>query len=343
MTTTTSFGRLGRWLVPAVGLAAALAVPARAQKVQDERLWTTFHKSPILALKPQYATYSLDYDLGSVVMTVDNRPALQGLTYQKADGDLLLRITVKNFYETGRRLVENNSGAYSAYYAVDYKADYGYELRDSKTDQVLASYRNTSGTTTSRAFQAPGALRAYMANNFMGETIRELLAAVSQRADFVLNPHDYKAGLTLNLVDGPAPAYADINKATTDLKALLSSSAPIDRAQVQALAAAWQQQLGRVNWEDKKSEINKKVAAALLENLCSAALLTEDYPKLGQYAAEYQKHDTSLLRRPLFFQADMTYGGTSPAPPPTVVLGRDRNTHRNVYYHDLAADLALPK
>ena len=331
-------------LLPTLALAGLLTLPAQAQKVQDEKLWTTFHKTPALALKLQYATYSVEYDLGNQVMNVDSRPALQGLTYQKANGDLLLRITTKNLYVTGRKLTTSSTrNGNEAYYTVGYSGEFGYELRDTKTDQVLASYQKTSGVTNTRVFANPSDLNGYMANAFVGEKSRQLLEAMSQRADFMLNPHDYEAGLTLNTVDGPLPAYTDITKATSELKTLLASKAPIDKAKLQAAVATWQQHLARVNWDDKKSEINKKVACALLENLCAASLLTEDYAKLGEYAAEYSKRNAGLFSRPLYFESDMSYGGTAAPLPPTIMLGRNLTNRLSVQYDDLVADVLPPK
>lgn len=327
-----------------LGLSGLLTQPAWAQKVQDEVFWTTFHKTPSLTLKPQYATYSVEYDLGNLVMNVTTRPSLQGLTYQKAEGDLLLRITAKNLYVTHRELSQSNTrNGYRAYYTLNYTGEFGYELRDRKTDEVLASHHKTEGVTETPSFNNPRDLTAYMDNAFVGEKSRQLLELMMQRVDFALNPHDYKVGLTLNTVEGTAPAYSDINKATSDLKALLANNVSADKSKVQPLAATWSQHLAHANWEDKKSEINKKIAGALLENLCVASLLTEDYAKLGEYAAEYMKRNPGVFNRPLSFESDMSYSGTSTTSQPTISLNRNTPAHKSVYYDDLVADVMPTK
>ncbi|OUJ74578.1 hypothetical protein BXP70_07310 [Hymenobacter crusticola] len=323
-----------------LGLASIAALPAQAQKVQDELFWTTFHKTPSVMLKPKYATYSVEYDLGNLVMNVSTRPVLQGLTYQKSDGNLLLRLTAKNLYVTGRKLNQSSTrNSYEVFYTLNYSGEFGYELRDPKTDEILADYRKTEGVMNTQSFTNMRDLEAYMNNAFAGEKSRQLLESMMRRADFALNPHDYKAGLTLNTVEGTAPAYADINKTTNELKALLDGKAPVDKAKVQALSTTWTQHLARANWEDKKSEINKRIASALLENLCVASLLIEDYPKLGDYAAEYMKHNAGMFSKPPYFETDLSYGGTAVAPPPTIVLGRNVQSRMNVYYDDLVADV----
>ncbi|MBC6992246.1 hypothetical protein [Hymenobacter sp. BT491] len=289
-----------------LALAGGLAQPVQAQKVRNEFVWATFHKSPAVSLQP-YASYSVDYDLGNLVMSVPNRPVLQGLTYQKADGDLLLRLTVKSLFVTGRKLnaSRTRSGAISqAYYTITYKVEAGYELRDPKTDEVLASYHKTNGEVDTRAFDNPSDLNGYMANAFVAEKSQQLLEAMALRADFALNLHDYPVGLTLHTLEGEAPAYAAINQATSDLKAQLASKTPVDKGRVQAVAATWVQQLARANWDDKKSEINKKVANALLENLCAASLLTEDYAQLNTYSAEYDKRNSGVFSYPLTFETN---------------------------------------
>jgi hypothetical protein len=337
-------------------LAAALHAPqASAQKIQSEKVWTTFHKTPALNLKPQYASYTVEYDLGGLLMSAPPRPALQGLAYEKKDGDLTLLITTKNLYVTKKTFNEYKILGYSCRYTAEYAVEAGYELRDAKTDKVLAVYRKTSGEVSTPTFGSAADLNAYMANAFTGMQIQQLLGQMSRHADFTLNAHDFEAGLTLNSVDGPAPAYASINKAATDLKALLGATAaktPPARTQVLALAAVWTEQLARVNWTDKKSEINKKTANALLENLCGSALLIEDYAKLNEYVTEFAKHNTGLFGAlPLCFEADVSYGGTSPdariastATAATASTAQNRETHHvTVWYNDLVADLAPPK
>lgn len=336
----------------AVALTGLFALPATAQKIQDHKAWGIYHKSPLLTLKPQYSTYSLDYDFGNTVMSVNNRPVLQGLTYQKADGDLLLRITVKGLFVSGRKITESNNSrtGYSAYYTLSYSGDFGYELRDVKTDQVLARYHKDGGTTTTQAFANRNDLEGYVNNAFVNDKNRQLLNDMSRRADFALNPHDYPAGLTLHTVEGDAPAYAALNKATASVQALLAASpnTPPDPARLQPLAVVWQQQLAQANWEDKKSPVNKKVANALLENLCATALLTENYPQLGEYAAQYITKNKGLFGDgSLSFLTDVGYGGLARTPVATFSDFSLRKTNEPervaVFYDELVADVQPPK
>ena len=339
---------LANWLFLTL-VACSATTPLAAQKIQPEKVWTTYHKTPVVALVPRYATYSLDYDLGSMMGNVETRPSIQGLTYQKANGDLQLIITVKNVSVSNLKLTESSSNnKYSCYYTVDYSGDWGYTLRDTKTEQVLTSYHRSAGQTTTRAFTNPNDLNAYMNNGFVGERVQQLLQSLARRVDFALNPHSFEAGVTLNTIDGSAPAYAVINKATADLKALLLSdkTKTPTAAQLKPITDGWQQYLANANWDDKKSEINRKVANALLENMCAAAILTEDYPKLQEYAADYAKHNTGLFANAgPFFETDTSYGGTSRQPQTSFssVFARNTTPHVNVYYDELVADVIPAK
>ena len=332
------------WLLPA--LAGALAFhPVAAQKIVPEKVLTTYHKTPGVALTPQYKTYSLDYDLGSMMGNVQSRPSIQGLTYTKADGDLALGITVKNVYVSNRKLTENTSnGKYTCSYLVDYSGDWGYTLRDTKTEQPLASFHRTGGQVMTNTFTNQNDLNSYMTNGFVGERIQQLLQDMARRVDFALNPHNFEAGVTLNTIEGSAPAYAAINKATADLKTLLTSdkTKTPTAEQLKPIVEVYQQELAKANWDDKKSEINRKVANALLENLCSTAILAEDYNKLKEYSTTFSNHNTGLFASSVpYFETDTSYGGTSRVPQASFasVFNRNATPHFNVYYNDLVADV----
>ena len=342
---TSFFARL----VPALGLTCLLAQAAQAQKIPDEQLWTACHKTPALALAPKYATYSVEYDLGNMVMNVNNRPSLAGLTYQKADGDVLLRITVKKLYITDRKLNESTSNnVYSAYYTLGYSVECGYELRDRKTDQVLTSYHKTGGSEYTQSFKNVRDLNGYVDNAWLGDKAQQLVTQMGQRVDFTLNPHDYRVGLTLNSIEGKFPAYAEINKATTDLKTMLAAKTPIDKNQLAALNAAWEKHLSNANWEDKKSEINKRVANALIANLCATALLAEEYDKLGKYTTDYAKHNsgafsmisTAMSNNKPSFEVDKSYGGNGSALPYATLFKQSAEKGKGVYFSELVADLS---
>ncbi len=331
-------------LLPALALALLTGPPALAQKVQDAAVAAAYAQAPVLALKPQYATYSVEYDLGTQAMNVATQPALQGLTYQKSGGDLRLRFTAKNLYVSGRTLNEaNTTSGYSCAYTLNYTGEFGYELRDLKTDQVLDSYQRTGGSVTTAYFRNRRTLDSYADNTFVGEQSRQLLDALLRRADFRLNPHQYRTELTLNTVTGDAPAYAAISQATADFKTLLAAGPAPDPARLAALGGTWRQYLAQADWENKKSAINKKVAGALLENLCALALLANDYAALSGYEAAYVQHRVSTFGLPLQFKTDMSYGGTGYTGGTANFMGHDLNKTLRVNYADVAAELRLGK
>jgi hypothetical protein len=68
------------------------AYPGYSQKVVDQKIWTSYQKSPVMALTPEYNSYSIMYDFGDLAITVNERPNLPGLKYKKTDGDLLLKL-----------------------------------------------------------------------------------------------------------------------------------------------------------------------------------------------------------------------------------------------------------
>ncbi len=75
----------------------------------------------------------------------------------------------------------------------------------------------------------------------------------------------------------------------------------------------WETHLRKVNWENKKSEINKKVGIALIENLCAAYLLMEDYQKLTLAAELSENKNKGLLSdwSDPSFEIDGNYPGPS--------------------------------
>jgi hypothetical protein len=312
------------WLISLLAMAGLPAQPAQAQKVQEEVVVATFAKAPLLSLKPQYTTYSVEYDLSNQMMTTPATPPLQGLTYQKTGGDLLLRFTTKGMYVANRTLQETTNNGYSCSYRLTYDGEFGYELRDTKADRVLASQHHSGGSVNTQRFRNVRDLNGYVDNAFVGERTRQELANLLRLVDFALNPHQYQTQLTLNTVAGEAPAYADINKATANLKALLATGSAPDPARLAAVAEVWKQQLAR-------------------ENLSATALLTNDYASMARYAETYAQHRVSTFGFPVQFKADMSYTGTAIPPPATTVLGRDLNKTMRVNYAELAADMQPAK
>lgn len=71
-------------------------------------------------------------------------------------------------------------------------------------------------------------------------------------------------------------------------------------------------------------------------------MLTEDYPRLGEYTADYMKYNTGIMTSsPPFFQAEVSYSGRAYSRGTSTFMGRDLNTRVNVHYEDLVADVQL--
>lgn len=297
------------------GLAISFSIllsgsPAFAQKIENKKFWTTYHKSPMVALKPAYSSFTIEYDFGDMVVPAGEKPALQGLEYKKSDGELVLKMTVKNVYSNGKELKQLGGNRPGVYYIISYMADYGYDLIQKETGTSVASYKRSGGTFTSQSFNSKTELDIYLKNAFVADLTKSLIQKVNKRVEYDLCPGKYEVRLVVNSIDGDSPAYQEINKATSNFTASVSRP-ETDKESLRSAVGVWENQLKKANWENKKSEINKKVANALIENLCAAYLLLEDYPKLVAITDLSESKNKGLLSDLFtpFFDIDAKYPG----------------------------------
>lgn len=314
---------------------------ASAQKVSNKKIRTTYYKTPVVALTPKYSSYSIEYDYGDMVVPAGERPHLAGLEYKKADGDLLLKIRVKSVYSADKELkLDQSSSKQKAYYNVAYKADYGYDLVEKASGEVIAAYKREEGVFSTPSFSSRNEIDIYLKNALVSDLTKYLIEKVNNRVSYDLVPNKYDVRLIANTVEGPAPAYQEINKATTDFMTSLATP-EVDKEKLRPLTDVWENHLKKANWEDKKSEINKKVAMALLENLCAAYLLLEDYPKLTLAAELAESKNKGLLSdlSTLTFEIDGKYPGPCSFTKTTIKNGKVTHDYKPTF-GEFAGDLA---
>ncbi|GAA4367972.1 hypothetical protein GCM10023185_40250 [Hymenobacter saemangeumensis] len=259
-----------------LGSALLLSQPLYAQKIIDTKTLFTFHKSPKAELASRYKTYKVEYDFGKRPLTPEQAPLLKGLERTEGSADLLLKVKVRSFYIAKRNLLQAGSKeAPTFHYTITYRANCGYELIDLKNNTLLASHRSYGDYEDTPDFKSVGALNDYVDNTYLPKKGDYLLRGVLRRIDYDLNPHDFPIEVVVNTVEGGIPAYGEISKNVAVLSAMLTQPRP-DKQQLAPVIATWEKYLLSANWNDKKSEINKPVANALIENLCVAYLLTED-------------------------------------------------------------------
>src|SRR6476661_722665 len=299
----------------ALGLSSLPALPAAAQKVSDKKTWTTYHKAPLVALAPKYKSYSVEYDLGNAVMAIDEQPALQGLEYKKTGGDLTLKIFAVSPTITETALQESNStynGKPLTRYAyfITYSVNQGYTLMDEQTKTVLASYKADRGYISTDYYTSVKALDAHVRDEVRPALAKKVFDQVAKRIKFELNDHSWQARLAVNSVEGSAPAYQEISAATNEFITITAAAKP-DVEKLRPLVAVWENHLSKVKWDDKKAEINKKIGLALLENLCSAYLLLEDYAAIKEKNNIFQSQNTAIMfaKQPLAFEVEKEYSG----------------------------------
>jgi hypothetical protein len=283
-----------------------------AQKVVDNKVWTTFHKSPKVDLASRFKTFLVAYDFGAMEVPAGAQPTIKGLEYKAADADLLLRVTVKGLYIAYRNYIQHDSKtASSCNYTLSCKADYGYELIDVRGQNMLAAFHKDGFTQATPDFPNRVALDDYVQGPYIPGKAKLMLTEVLDNVAYDLVPHDFHVEMVVNSVEGAAPAYAEINASATTLATLLASSSA-DKAKLQPLIAVWEKHLAKVNWDDKKSEINKTVANALINNLCVTYLLVEDYPKIITLGRLFDSKNTGMFSKAApSFRGDETYTGPS--------------------------------
>ncbi|MBO2011372.1 hypothetical protein [Hymenobacter negativus] len=260
----------------------------------------------------RFKTYSVVYDFGGMDMSAGAQPVIKGLEYKAADGDLLLKVTVKGLHIAYRNYLQNDGKTSSAcHFTLSGKADYGYELIDVRGQNLLAAFHKDGFIQDTPDFPNREALNAYVQGPYIPAKAKLLLDEVLANVAYDLAPHDFHVEMVVNTVEGAAPAYTEISTSANALTTLLTSSSA-DKVKLQPLIAVWEKHLAKVNWDDKKSEINKTVANALLNNLCVAYLLVEDYPKIVTLGRLFDSKNTGVFGKAApSFRGDETYTGPS--------------------------------
>ncbi|GAA4360914.1 hypothetical protein GCM10023185_27700 [Hymenobacter saemangeumensis] len=263
----------------------------------EHKVWTTFHKTATAPIASKYKTYSVEYDFGTPLLYQPKGPTLGGLNYSKTGGDLLLKITQKGL-TTQAGNIERHAvlgGTTNEHFtaSLSYQGQVGYELIDKRTNTPLVSFKKNEGTDNSPEFAYQADLELYLQEAFADEVAEKLLSMMRKRIDYTLLDHHWSARLGVNLVEGDLPAYQDISRAAVEFERLLSGPA-IEKAKLLPLVAVWEAQLAKADWSNKKAEINRKVANALLGNLCAAYLLLEDYQRLDEKAQVYARENRGV-------------------------------------------------
>lgn len=287
----------GRYPVAALlGLGLTLLAPvASGQKLTETQVWTKMHKAPLLPLADRYKTYSVEYDFGNMVVPVLEQPQIAGLELKKEGGDLLLRIIDKNVkFSQGGVKYSKFLGRESYTYDINYAAEYGYELLDRQKNTAVSKSRSTGGKMTTKSFTTQAELDGYMRSSFAAELTRTLLERAQKWADYVLAAHDWEVRLPLVSITGEAPEYQALNQTTLAFATAIQGTTPTAETLRPALAA-WEAQLAKVDWENKKAPINKKAANALLTNICAADLLLGDYAALREKTTLFDTHNSGTF------------------------------------------------
>jgi hypothetical protein len=272
-----------------------LASAAAGQKLTEAPVWTKMHKAPLLPLADRYKTYSVEYDFGNMVVPVLTQPEIAGLELKKEGGELLLRIIDKGLkFSQGGVKYSKFLGRESFTYDVTYAAEYGYELLDRQKNTVIAKAKSTGGKMTTKSFTTQAELDGYMQSSFTADLARNFLEKAQKRADFMLAAHDWEVRLPLVSIAGDAPEYQDLNRATLAFATAIQGTAPAAES-LRPLLAVWEAQLAKVDWENKKAPINKKVANALLTNVCGASLLLGDYAALREKTTLFDMHNSGTF------------------------------------------------
>ncbi|MBO2011371.1 hypothetical protein [Hymenobacter negativus] len=294
---TFSFVR-AQWLPAAFALTLLAAHPASSQKIAEHKIWSTFHKAASAPIDAKYKSYSVEYDLGRPLLYLPAPPALQGLEYKKTGGDLTLVIRHKGFATQPEQVEKRNiigGDTHEQFYCpIAYSGTSSYELLDKQNNHVLQHFEQNQGTERSPEFNYRWDLDLYLRNACTEELSKKRLQALRDRINYTMVDHNWTVRLGVNAVEGEMPAYQEISKAATEFEKAITEPT-LDKNKLLPLVATWEAQLAKADWTNKKAEINRKVANALLGNLCSAYMLLEDYGKLQEKAALYTTKNSGLL------------------------------------------------
>ena len=318
-------------------LVLLMSTSAFAQKVVDNQVWTTFRKTPRVALAPAYQSYSVVYELNNLTTAVPELPHVQNLEIKKSDADLTLRIFMAPPLMEEKHLhkEEDYSDKSRATYRYDIAfagASRGYLLVDERSNKSVAGYTEERGVVHTPSFDSEGALNFYMATHSI---VKPLLDAVIKRTTFELSGNSWAVRLKINRVQGNRSSYQEINGASDDFISIAKQETP-DVQKLRPLALVWEKYLAQVDWEDNKAELNKKVGLALLENLCAAYFLLEDHPAAKGKAALYESQNTSAwVKQPPLFYVEKSYPGPTSASSSMLMKDSKLSVYNVVYYRSI--------
>ena len=341
-------------LAIALGLFAPLA--GMAQKIEANKVWTSLKKAPVMKLKPEFNTYSVSYDFGTLPVQAKEKPVLQDLKFQETGGDLDLKITFNKLFiidktqktdgppkvtpkpGTKPQKPEGPVEPTKFYSIVNFMAHYGYDLLDKKSGTTLYAFKKKEDTFTTPTFNSVAELDAYLKNSLETDLQAHILDKINKRIKYDFAPQTFEVRVAVNSVTGPSPAFAEINKASTDFASLVSEKTPTKEA-IQPQIAVWEKHLATADWKGKGA-INKKVANTLIENLCAAYMLTGDFAKLREKVDLFEKNNPGAASlTALTFEADSNYPGSNP----TVQAIKKKDKTQNYIksnFHEFSHDLA---
>lgn len=339
----------------ALVLSALTPFAGTAQKINANKIWTSLKKAPEMKLKPEFNSYSVAYDFGTLKVTPQEKPELQDLKYVESGGDLTLKITLNKLFivdktpKTEGPKVAPKPGAKpqkgeaapegTKHYAlVNYLSNYGYDLIDKKSETTVYAFKKKNDTFTTPTFNSAAELDSYLKSSLENDLLAHILTKINKRIKYDFTPQNYEVRVTVNSITGPTPAFTEINKATTDFVAAVSEKTA-QKETIQPQIAVWEKHLATADWKGKGA-INKRVANALIENLCAAYLLTGDFNKLREKVDLYEKNNAALSANSpmLTFEADQSFPGSNP----TLQAVKRKDKMQNYVksnYHEFSYDL----
>ncbi|MBC7446554.1 MAG: hypothetical protein H7330_00670 [Hymenobacteraceae bacterium] len=331
--------RRGALLLLAAGVL--LTTGATAQKIEEKDLWTTYHKSAMMPLQ-KYKTFAVEYDFdGASPSTTGAVPVIPGLQLtREANPDLVLKIFARAVDLSGRtRSSVTRDKIARLYYVVTCKGELGYELVEKATNTTLMTRTLRPYSVASKDFVSEGALEEYMEGAFPKEQLRNIIQRVKARVAYELGAQDYRVRVKPSTIETKAAALAELAQTGPALEAAIGETPHPE--QLQPLIGMWSKHLAQVNWEDKKADVNKKVANALIKNLCAAYLIQENYAGMHEMAKLYADHNKGIFDiQPQFEVDNEEYLGATTSYHTSLSGGKMRNI-MIVNYALLSDDLAL--
>lgn len=326
-----------------------------AQKIDANRIFTTLKKAPEMKLKPEFNTYSVAYDFGTVPAQAKEKPELQDLKFVESGGDLTVKITLNKLFivdktqkTEGPKVAtkpgakpkkEETAPAGTKFYSlVNFLSNYGYELIDKKSGVTMYAFKKKNDTFTTPAFNSAAELDTYLKTSLEADILAHILTKINKRIKYDFSPQNYEVRVAVNSITGPSPAFAEINKASADFAAAVSEKMPAKES-IQPQIAVWEKHLANADWKGKGA-INKRVANALIENLCAAYMLTGDFTKLREKVDLFEKNNAAVSANStmLAFEADPSFPGSNPAL--QAIKRKDKmQNYVKSNYHEFSYDL----